>query len=208
MIRPTNKYTMKLLQTKEQFESTPFLTAPIPDNLVAIMSIENIQKQGYKILNPLEKAFYQAQGIMLNRDTAYPETAVQPWYVDCEDSTQGLILNCCVLFTRYGFAGEAQKQLTRIAKYRPELNRLLSINPQWAIDFRIDYLDNKSCTKVIHIQQDFVDYHSAAEAKQQLEQIIESTNWNEAVENLLRKKHKLNNLNFGNQSTARHSFFG
>lgn len=61
---------MKLLQTKEQFKSTPFITAPIPDNLVAIMSIENLQKQGYEILNPLEKAFYQAEGIMLNRDTA------------------------------------------------------------------------------------------------------------------------------------------
>lgn len=199
---------MKLSRTQEQFNPHPYLTTPIEKFLVETLSLRDFDKDGYEVPNPLERMHYEAQGIDLDCDIQYHTAPVQPWYLDLEQSEEGLVLDHCMLATRWAFAGEARQQIQQAAQHRPILNKLLGIQPKWGIDFSLDWVDHSGCMEVIHIEQDFGDYDQAVDAKQRLEYIIDHTDWEQGARDLMRRKQEWVNLSSDDHSDYKAQFFG
>lgn len=199
---------MKLVRQNTEFTRAPFLTTLIPTQYLYTLPLKDFDKDGYEVPNLIERAYYEAQGIILNHEIQYHIAPVQPWYLDQEDSENGLVLDHCMLLTRYAFEGAARKQIEDAAHNRPILQKLLSIKPKWGIDFSLDYVSRDIVMEVIHIEQDFDNIDDANEAKERLERIIETTDWESGVGELLECKHLWQDLSSDDHSDFKAQFFG
>jgi len=199
---------MELVNLFPEFTKDPYLHKPIERHLVETLPFKDFDKDGYEIPTPLEHLHYEANGVELNREIQYHIAPVQEWYKDKNNSEVGLVLDHCMLLTRYAFAGEARKQLENCSIRRPILQKLLNIKPKWGIDFSLDYVDHGIVMEVIHIEQDFDNIEEAQEAKKKLEHIIENTNWYEGAHRLMYRKSEWENLSSDDHSDYKAQFFG
>src|SRR6056297_3360067 len=199
---------MKLKNLRHTFEQEPYLTTPIDRYLVETLKLQDFDKDGYEILTPLEKLHYEANQTELNKEIQFHTAPVKYWYVDEDEAEKGLVLDHCMLLTRFAFAGEARKQLEEVALERPILYKLLGIKPKWGIDFSLDYISQEICMEVIHIEQDFDNLEDAVAAKQKLENIIETTDWQAGADELISRKSEWIDLSSDDHSDYKAQFFG
>jgi len=199
---------MKLVNLEPKFDTNPYLTNTIDNLKLENLRLDHFDKDGYEVPTVLERMFYEAAGIELNNQIQYHVAPVQEWYVDAEYSERFLILDHCMLLTRYALAGDARAQVERVEQQRPILNKLLGIRPKWGIDFSLDYIDHGIALEVIHIEQDFDNVDEANDAKQRLETIIETTDWYQGVVDLTKCKHQWENLSSDDHSDFKAQFFG
>lgn len=199
---------MNLVNLQPKFTDSPFLTNPIERSLVETLPFKDFDKDGYEIPTPLEHLHYEANGVELNREIQYHIAPVQEWYTDTESSEHGLVLDHCMLLTRYAFAGAAREQLVEISKQRPILQKLLNIKPKWGIDFSLDYVTHDIVMEVIHIEQDFDNLEDAYRAKERLENIIDNTDWYDGAIALWKRKSEWENLSSDDHSDYKAQFFG
>ena len=199
---------MQLVKQDAEFTSRPYLTKSIPQSLVENLSLRDFDKDGYEVPAPLERAYYDIEGIRLNHEIQYHIAPVIPWYVDIDNCEKGLVLDHCMLLTRYAFDGEAKCQLEEMIDKRPILQKLLSIKPKWGIDFSLDYVSKDIVMEVIHIEQDFDNINEAQKAKMKLETIIENTDWELGVQQLIERQSEWENLSSDDHSDYKAQFFG
>ena len=199
---------MLLKKLEAEFTEFPYLSTAISQEIVNSYSLKDFDKDGYEVPAPLEREFYNRAGIKLNHEIQYHIAPVNPWYIDEEDSEKGLVLDHCMLLTRYAFAGEAREQLVKASKERPILQKLLNIKPKWGIDFSLDYVTHDIVMEVIHIEQDFDNIQEAQQAKINLEKIIENTDWELGVRQLIERKSDWENLSSDDHSDYKAQFFG
>ena len=199
---------MNLVNLHPTFTLDPYLRKPIDRLKVETLPFKDFDKDGYEIPTPLEWLHYEANGIELNREIQFHIAPVQEWYADTESSEHGLVLDHCMLLTRYAFADEARAQLEEVSNNRPILQKLLNIKPKWGIDFSLDYITKNVCMEVIHIEQDFDNIEQAQEAKEQLEHIIDNTDWYDGAMQLWQRKDEWINLSSDDHSDYKAQFFG
>ena len=199
---------MNLVNVYPRFNSDPYLRKPIQRQLVETLPFKDFDKDGYEVPTPLEHLHYEANGVELNREIQFHIAPVQEWYHDVEQSEHGLVLDHCMLLTRYAFAGEARDQIIEVSKTRPILQKLLNIKPKWGIDFSLDYVTHEVVMEVIHIEQDFDNVDEATQAKESLEQIIDNTDWYDGAMRLWQRKDEWINLSSDDHSDYKAQFFG
>lgn len=199
---------MNLVNLKPEFTNSPYLTKPIQQLDAETLPLRDFDKDGYEVPAPLELAYYRANDVIMNTEIQYHIAPVQEWYADMSLSEHGLVLDHCMILTRYALAGEAREQLETVSKNRPIVNKLLSIKPKYGIDFSLDYVTHDVIMEVIHIEQDFTTLEEANEAKEKLEHIIDTTDWYQGVIDLQRKKHEWENLSSDDHSDYKAQFFG
>jgi len=199
---------LNLVNVYPRFNSDPYLRKPIQRQLVETLPFKDFDKDGYEVPTPLEHLHYEANGIELNREIQFHIAPVQEWYHDVEQSEHGLVLDHCMLLTRYAFAGEARDQIIEVSKTRPILQKLLNIKPKWGIDFSLDYVTHEVVMEVIHIEQDFDNVDEATQAKERLEQIIDNTDWYDGAMRLWQRKDEWINLSSDDHSDYKAQFFG
>jgi hypothetical protein len=199
---------MRLQDLYPKFNPDPYLRKPIARHQVENLPFKDFDKDGYEVPTPLEWLHYEANNINLNREIQYHIAPVQEWYTDVEQSEHGLVLDHCMLLTRYAFAGEAREQIIEVSKNRPILQKLLNIKPKWGIDFSLDYVTHDIVMEVIHIEQDFDDINEAEQAKAKLEYIIDSTDWYDGAMRLWQRKDEWINLSSDDHSDYKAQFFG
>ena len=199
---------MNLVNLYPKFTSNPYLTIPIQRHLVETLPFKDFDKDGYEVPTPLEHLHYEANGIELNREIQYHIAPVQEWYTDTEQSENGLVLDHCMLLTRYAFADAARQQIEEVCKHRPILQKLLNIKPKWGIDFSLDYVTHDNVMEVIHIEQDFDNVEDALSAKERLENIIDNTDWYDGAMQLYKRKDEWINLSSDDHSDYKAQFFG
>ena len=199
---------MKLVNLYPKFTSNPYLTKPIGRHLVESLPFRDFDKDGYEVPTPLEHLHYEENSVILNREIQYHIAPVQEWYQDIESSEHGLVLDHCMLLTRYAFDGEAREQIIEVSKHRPILQKLLNIKPKWGIDFSLDFVTNDIVMEVIHIEQDFDNLEEAQVAKERLEYIIDNTDWYDGAMRLYQRKDEWVNLSSDDHSDYKAQFFG
>lgn len=199
---------MKLFKVNSHFDPDPYLRQPIEDDSLLTLPFKHFDKDGYEVPTTLERMYYEQSGIKLNREIQYHVAPVWEWYRDAEDSEQELVLDHCMLLTRYAIGGNARKQLHNAAKQRPILNKLLKIKPKWGLDFSLDYITHDVCMEVIHIEQDFDNIYQANKAKERLEKIIENTDWLQGAHDLIKRRDRWCDLNSDDQSDYKAKHFG
>jgi len=199
---------LNLVNVYPRFNSDPYLRKPIQRQLVETLPFKDFDKDGYEVPTPLEHLHYEANGVELNREIQFHIAPVQEWYHDVEQSEHGLVLDHCMLLTRYAFAGEARDQIIEVSKTRPILQKLLNIKPKWGIDFSLDYVTHEVVMEVIHIEQDFDNVDEATQAKESLEQIIDNTDWYDGAMRLWQRKDEWINLSSDDHSDYKAQFFG
>jgi len=199
---------MQLVNLKPEFTNSPYLTIPIQQLDAETLPLRDFDKDGYEVPAPLELAYYKSNNVIMNTEIQYHIAPVQEWFTDTEKSEHGLVLDHCMILTRYALAGEAREQLEEVAKNRPIVNKLLSIKPKYGIDFSLDYVTHDVIMEVIHIEQDFTTLEEANEAKEKLEHIIDTTDWYQGVVDLQRKKHEWETLSSDDHSDYKAQFFG
>jgi len=199
---------MQLVNLKPEFTNSPYLTIPIQQLDAESLPLRDFDKDGYEVPAPLELAYYKSNNVIMNTEIQYHIAPVQEWFTDTENSEHGLVLDHCMILTRYALAGEAREQLEEVAKNRPIVNKLLSIKPKYGIDFSLDYVTHDVIMEVIHIEQDFTTLEEANEAKERLEHIIDTTDWYQGVVDLQRKKHEWETLSSDDHSDYKAQFFG
>jgi len=199
---------MQLVNLKPEFTNSPYLTKPIQQLDAETLPLRDFDKDGYEVPAPLELEYYKSNNVIMNTEIQYHIAPVQEWFTDTEKSEHGLVLDHCMILTRYALAGEAREQLEEVAKNRPIVNKLLSIKPKYGIDFSLDYVTHDVIMEVIHIEQDFTTLEEANEAKEKLEHIIDTTDWYQGVVDLQRKKHEWETLSSDDHSDYKAQFFG
>jgi len=199
---------MQLVNLKPEFTNSPYLTKPIQQLDAETLPLRDFDKDGYEVPAPLELAYYKSNNVIMNTEIQYHIAPVQEWFTDTENSEHGLVLDHCMILTRYALAGEAREQLEEVAKNRPIVNKLLSIKPKYGIDFSLDYVTHDVIMEVIHIEQDFTTLEEANAAKEKLEHIIDTTDWYQGVVDLQSKKHEWENLSSDDHSDYKAQFFG
>lgn len=199
---------MQLVNLEPKFTQEPYLTKPINYMDLETLKLDHFDKDGYEVPTTLERMFYEAEGIKLNNEIQYHIAPVQEWFTDTESSERFLVLDHCMLLTRYALAGAAREQVERAERNRPILNKLLGIKPKWGIDFSLDYIDHGLVMEVIHIEQDFDNIEEAEAAKEKLEKIIENTDWYDGAMSLYAKRDEWINLSSDDHSDYKAQYFG
>ena len=199
---------MNLVNLYPKFTNTPYLTHPIDRHLVETLPFKDFDKDGYEVPTPLEHLHYEKNDVKLNREIQFHIAPVQEWYMDTESSEHGLVLDHCMLLTRYAFAGEAREQIKEVCINRPILQKLLNIKPKWGIDFSLDFVTHDIVMEVIHIEQDFDNADEANVAKERLENIIDNTDWYDGAMRLYQRKDEWINLSSDDHSDYKAQFFG
>jgi len=189
------------------FHKSPWLCVPLPDALVDLLDMQHFDKDGYEITALLERTYYEQNGVPLNTTTQKHTTTAVEWFIDDTESESGLVLDHSMIMTRWGFGGDARKQLAERLDSRPILNKLLKIKPKWGIDFSLDWVDTEDVIEIIHIEQDFNSYEEANVAKRAFEALVMSTEWEQSAKDLLRIKPQWQHLSSDDQSDFKAKFF-
>ena len=159
----------------------------------------------------------------------------QPWFTQHE-KLSGYVLNHSMILERKAYSGEALKQLQMLARKNPLLNKVIGIQPKWGIDFSLDFvrenLEDLSSNyiashnfpegysseisspqkyevfEIFHYEWDGFSYEDANQMKSKLEALIPTINFDQAAEDLSRRKSEWFNLEFFEQSDWKCRYFG
>ena len=200
---------MQLVNLFPEFTIHPYLEKPIDRQLVETLPFKDFDKDGYEVPTPLEHLHYEINNIPLNREIQYHIAPVQEWYQDVEQSEHRLVLDHCMILTRYAFGGEARQQIQDVCNgSRRILQKLLNIKHKYGIDFSLDYVKHDVVMEVIHIEQDFDNIEEAESAKERLEHIIDNTDWYDGAMRLYQCRDEWINLSSDDHSDYKAQFFG
>ena len=166
---------------------------------------------GYDLTN-IEIAYCENDGFKVSTHRHYGHIAIkQPWIYKpgMEWSPRGAHINHAAIFERKGYAGDALYQLREIAHKNPIAYKIINIKPKWGVDLSIDYVDDDgNCFEVLHFEYDVFDFNDANKIKEKVEQIVTSTDWDNAARVLWSRRDEWINLNFFKMSDYKCKFFG
>ena len=199
---------MRLKNTGATFAKNPYLTTPIEYEKLLEVPLKDFDKDGYEIDTPLELGHYVMNNVNVHEGIQFHHSTGKPWYKDLTNSEQGLVLDHTQLLTRWAYRGEARENIIRASEQRPILNKLLVIKPKWGIDFSLDYVTQDWCMEIFHIEKDVTNYEEALEMKAKAENIIENTDWESAVQDILKRKDEWYHLCSDDQSDWKAQYFG
>lgn len=198
---------VKLELTNNWHEPSPSILYSVDDHDVLTKSLQFFDKDGYE-LTPLEQYYYLNQGVDISEKHLYHTAHHKWWFKDAENAVEGVVLDHCLINTRWKYDGDAELQLLRLKEKRPLLNKLLAIKPKYGIDISIDYVSEHACFELFHIEVDRNDFQQICDIKRQAEDLILSTDWDNKALEVLDKKSEWSQLPSDDQSDWKARFFG
>lgn len=181
---------------------------PIKNNFCPrIYHLELFDQNGYD-LTVLEQMFAEANQARTDKHRSHRVALKQTWF-DQVDKLEGNILNHSLLFERKGYKDEAHEQLKWWSKIFPRVYQILSLRPKWGLDFSMDYVDTYgNCFEILHWEYDGFNYDELLEVKHKVEPVLQNIDWEDAAQQLLKRKAEWHHLDFFAQSDYKCKYFG
>ena len=199
-----------LIKVKDSlFDANPNWNLPLPSlSEEAIKNtnwVEFFDQNGYDMCL-MEQLLAQNNNLPTVKHRDY-NVIKKPWYIQPQ-KLSGAVLNHCILFERKGVSGDASEQLLKWAYLNPLLYKVINIRPKWGIDFSMDYVDEKGhAFEVFHYEWDTFKYEQIEGVRKEVENVIETVDWDEAALELLERKTEWMDLEFFEQSLWKTNFF-
>lgn len=197
-----------LTLTTNQFNPEGYWTNAI-GKLVFKPTVDDLalfDQNGYDLTN-LEKEFAGANDSTPKPHRSHRTALKQDWFIQ-EEKLEGAVLNHSLLFERKGYKEGALSQLRYWSIELPRINQLCAIRPKWGLDFSMDWVDREgNAFEVLHWEYDCFDYNEAAEIKELVQPKLNSIDWDDAAQQLLKRKDEWHSLDFFAQSDWKCNYF-
>lgn len=82
------------------------------------------------------------------------------------------------------------------------------MRPKWGIDISIDYVKYPDVFEVFHFEWDDFEYDVVLEKQLEIEKVIENTDFEDAAQQLIKRKDEWHHLDFFAQSKWKADYFG
>lgn len=167
-------------------------------------------------LTPLEEEYYLRNDIELvssedtykipNFNNHYP---LKQHWLTLESEHPNIFINQSFILTRYAFAGRARYEMAKYRQWKPELNRLLFLEPKWAISMQIDWLDDRGCFQLIDLFKQYTDLDFMQYELDFIQQLFnEYTDWERNLRMLADKHEEWQILDFEEQNIYKKEYLG
>ena len=192
-----------------KFNPEPYWTLPI-SKLVYLPTTEDValfDQNGYD-LTQIEQHFAYGNYTKPKKHREHIRCLKEDWFVQ-DYKVEGAVLNHSNLFERKGYAGQAQTQLKTWARDLPLLNKVLALRPKWGLDFSMDYADRAgNAFEVLHWEWDSFDYNEIETVRLIIEPRLQAIDWDDAAQEILKRKDQWHHLDFFTQSKWKCEYFG
>lgn len=159
-------------------------------------------KDGYE-LTKLEKAYYKAQGLKLQK-VLNKELLANGWMrIDHEN----LYLEHCMILNRCSFEGYAKEQLLKYKSKHRLINYLLLCKSKWGVDIALDWIDD-GVTEILHLEYDSYVYDEALEFKDQIEAFVRDNDLVDMAQRIISKKQIWSSLTGYHQNLWKARYLG
>ena len=199
----------KITRTQKSLNPNPYWHWPIeqlsPPNPI---EIDLFDQNGYD-LTVLEQKYSQANNEPGQYHRSNHVALKYEWFTENDAGLEGAHINHALLFERKGYVGEALKQLQHWAKTNSQIYKIIKMRPKWGMDISMDYTDAQgNVFEVLHWEWDSFEYDEAEEKRISIEPFLESVDWNDAAQRILKRKDEWHHLGFFEQSEWKTKFFG
>ena len=200
---------MRLALTQNKFNSNPYWSNPISQEIIpSIEQTELFDQNGYD-LTPLEQLYAEANGQAGRWHRPNHYALKRDWFIDEKNSVTGAHINHALLFERKGYTGAALAQLEGWARHNNLIYKIIKMRPKWGMDISVDYVDTAgNVFELLHWEYDGFDYQEIADKKLQIEKCLLDIDWGSVAAEMIRRKSEWHHLGFFEQSTWKTEFFG
>lgn len=168
--------------------------------------VELFDQNGYRLTN-IEQSYARANSQLFVEHGH--EKSIRKLWMTYDQVDTGAHINHAFLFERKGYSGLALEQLKEEAKYFNLLNKLISYQGKWGVDFSMDYVDSKgNAMEIVHFEYDSYDLDEIQNVKGFVEEVVQKVDWEHAAKILLQNKEEWINLEFFAQSKWKTDYFG
>lgn len=194
-----------LTLTNHVFDENGYWEKPIPDFVASSCAVDLFDQNGYD-LTELEQRF--ADENLPASAHRYRMAIKKAWFVQ-EHKTTGAVLNHSLLFERKAYRGAAEQQLQAWARDNNLIYKLLAMRPKWGLDFSMDWVDAAgNAFEILHWEYDGFDYEEIQTKKLLIQARFATLDWEDAGQQLLKKKDQWHHLDFFAQSDWKCRYFG
>ena len=198
-----------LALTDNEFNPDGYWNNPIAKVLYTptYEDVDLFDQNGYD-LTQLERHYAYSNYIKPKKQRDYRYAIKQDWFTQ-DLQIEGPVLNHSSLFERKAYTGPALTQLQHWAKELPLIHKIISIRAKWGLDFSMDYVDRQgNAFEILHWEWDSFDYNEISAIKLEIEPRLQSIDWTDAANALVKYKHEWHHLDFFAQSDWKCNYFG
>lgn len=207
---------MTFIFKKYKLIPRPRISEPLDNpNTLLEADLSDFDYTGFNLI-PLEEEYYLRNDIELvsdddtysipNFNNHYP--LKQPW-LTLESAHPNVFVNQSFILTRYGFAGRARYEMEKYKRWKPELVRLLFLEPKWAATIRLDWLDERGCFELLNLYKEYTDLEFMQYELNFIEQLFnEYPEWEQNLRILADKHEEWESLTFAEQNIYKKEYFG
>lgn len=164
------------------------LKKEIDDNIFLKHSV-NYLDDGYE-LTELEEIVYKKNNLHIDKNFLNHITCCQKWF---EIESENIFCDHAAILYRYSFE-DYYHQIDKLRKEKKELVRFYDIKKKYGLDFYLQFLGEKKCFDIIHIENDYFNKTELLENKNKIEEFIKTTDWEHASLKILERKSEWESL--------------
>jgi len=158
---------------------------------------------GYE-LTELEQNVYSINSVFVDKVFLNHKSAIQDWF---SIESKNIFCDHAAILYRYSFENYFP-QILKLKSQKKELLRFFDIKSKYGLDFYFQFLGEKDCCDIIHIENDYFNFDELLEDKQKIEEFLLSTDWEDVGLKIFEKKSEWCNLLKNDQFDWKARYFG